>query len=288
MTESPIEAIQDAQGTDSVVTEDAIAWLSHYGYLAGAIASAAINPVLAVFSFASALMEMQHAAGIPETGQLDKATLEKMAQPRCGVIDALRMVEFARWRKNNLTYRIERYVPGMSTSDQDDLQEEGWKAWMDLADVKVTRVTGTKADITITALEGRQNGMDGPSGTLAWCYLPTGSDSPLTLAFDLAESWVRSLSQGQRGIIYGNVDKHEKGHAFGLDHSRVSSALMAPYYSPAISKPQNNDDVSRIVALYGAATGTPTPPTTPTPTGDTVAVKIGGKIYRGNLTPSAT
>ena len=288
MTESPIEAIQDAQGTDSVVTEDAIAYLAHYGYIASGIASAAISPVLAVFNFAAAVMEMQAVAGLPQTGQLDDATRAKMAEPRCGVLDVMRMVEFARWRKNNLTYRIEKYVPGMSTSDQDDLQEEGWKKWMDIADVKVTRVTGTKADITVTALEGRQNGMDGPGGTLAWCYLPTGSDSPLTLAFDLSEAYVRSLTQGQRGILYGNVDTHEKGHGLGLDHSRVSSALMAPYYSPGTSKPQANDDIPRIVALYGAATGTP--PTTPTPTDDQIEVagRYRGQLFRGKLTPSAT
>jgi hypothetical protein len=290
MTETPLTAIQDAHGVDTVEAEDAVAWLSHFGYLAGSILSGAFAPFLALTSLAVAIMEMQRVAGLPQTGMLDDATRAKMAEPRCGNLDVQRMVEFARWRKNRLTYKIETYLSGMSTSDQDDLQEEGWKAWHEHADVLVRRVMSGPADITVTAAQGRANGFDGPGGTLAYCFLPDGRDSPIKLVFDMAEAYVRSLSQGQRGILYGNVDKHEKGHAFGLDHSGVSSALMAPYYSPGISKPQGNDDVARIQALYGPATSAPAPTPTPVPgpNQDRVAVTIGGKIYRGSLTQSAS
>jgi len=54
----------------------------------------------------------------------------------------------------------------------------------------------------------------------------------------------------------------------GLDHSRLSSALMAPYYNAFIAKPQTVDDIPRIVALMGPKTvpAPPPPPGQPPPT----------------------
>lgn len=284
MTESPIEAIQDAQGADSVTTEDAIAYLTHYGYIAGAIATAAINPVLAVFSFASALMEMQSMAGLPATGQLDDATRELMGRPRCGVLDVMRMVEFARWRKNRLTYQVQGYVQGLSQADQVDLIQQACQSWSAYADIQMSPITTGTPDIVIATGRGRAQGFDGGSGTLAWAHLPSGDERQLLMRFDMDESWTKDGA----GVRFLNVAAHEIGHLLGLDHSRVPSALEAPYYSPGVSKPQANDDIPRIVALYGAATGTPTP--TPTPADDQIEVagRYRGQLFRGKLTPSAT
>ena len=110
---------------------------------------------------------------------------------------------------------------------------------------------------------GRRDQFDGPGGTLAWAQLPPGNsfNGQLLCRFDEAETWV--LNRNQRGVLLVNVACHEIGHLLGLRHSNVQTALMAPFYSPGVTKPQLKDDVTRIQRLYGRPTGNPNPPEDP-------------------------
>jgi hypothetical protein len=240
----------------------AAAWLQHYGYVRHNLLAAA--SLVALESFEDSLRKAQALMGLPQTGRLDEATLEMMRRPRCGFPDVLPLAALeARWRKNRLNYFVEGYVNGISKADQEDLLRMAWKSWEDVADLRLYPVVSkSAADIVISTGQGRGQNFDGPSGTLAWAELPPGDDRPLLMRFDLGEPWVKD---GQ-GIRYLNVACHEFGHLLGLDHSRNPQALMAPYYSPAVSKPLQ-DDVGRIQALYGRPATVPVPPPIPTPPG---------------------
>ncbi len=267
-------AVQEANpAADLPVIQDAVAYLSHYGYLAGAVMSAAVSPMLAVVSIAAAVMEFQRTAGLSETGTLDADTLAMMSRPRCGCLDVQRMgVELARWRKNRLTYFVQDHVASIPVADQMDIIRTAFGQWSAVADIQATLANHADgADIIISVGRGQAQGMDGPSGTLAWAYLPTGNDQQLLMRFDIDETWIASTQE--RGILMMNVACHEFGHLLGLEHSKVSSALMAPFYAPAISKPQNNDDISRIQALYGPAVGGP-PPVTPPATSMLIQLQV--------------
>lgn len=262
------QSILDAFGLSENDTSKVQAYLQHYGYLKGNFLTVANSAEQSITSFADALKKLQAVAGLEPTGQVDEATKALMGRPRCGCLDVQRLnAAEARWRKKSLTYKVEAYVNGLSQADQDAILELAWKQWMDVADIKITRVvSASPADITISVGRGASSNFDGPSGTLAWAYLPSGNDSPLLMRFDLDEKWVKDNPNA--GILMLNVAAHEFGHLLGLDHSQVSTALMAPYYSPQISKPQTRDDVQRIQSLYGVATTTPSPPVSPptTPT----------------------
>ncbi|MGV3635352.1 MAG: matrixin family metalloprotease [Pseudorhodoplanes sp.] len=52
------------------------------------------------------------------------------------------------------------------------------------------------------------------------------------------------------------VATHEIGHAIGIGHSSISNALMAPYYNPSITTPQQ-DDIAAARAIYGTSGSTP-------------------------------
>lgn len=228
-------------------------------------------------SVPDAIRSFQSAFDIAPTGALNRDTLRDMTLPRCGLPDNMVLTEEARWRQNNLTYYVDAYAGGISNADQDDLMKVAWDNWARVANLSFTRVNNkNQANIVVSAGRGRQSGFDGPYGTLAWANLPQGDGRQLLLVMDLDETWVKSLSQGQRGILFLNVFAHEGGHTLGLDHTNVRGALMYPTYSPSVPKPQQNDDVARIVNLYGPPSSPPPPP------------EEGGKEYvirvRGTLT----
>lgn len=209
--------------------------------------------------------------GLTTNGKLDGKTRAAMRYPRCGCPDFMMISnnrQAVKWGKKNLTYYIEKYVGGISRPDQDDLLDLAFEQWEEHADLNIVRTNSkNQANLILSTGQGRRDNFDGPSGTLAWAYLPPNNNyqGQLLMRFDLDETWI--VNARDRGILFLNVACHEFGHMLGLDHSRVQRALMAPYYSAGISKPQFNDDVTRIQRLYGkATTPTPTPPPPPGPT----------------------
>lgn len=227
--------------------------------------------------------EFQVMVGVTPDGNLDTQVIKALkTMPRCGCRDYSMISPEAfgsapRWGLKEVTYWVEKYVTGLSTGDQDDLMQMAFNAWTNVADIRFKRVSSqSNANIIISTGRGQRDNFDGPSGTLAWAYLPpqVNFQGQLLMRFDLDETWIKRASD--RGILYLNVATHEFGHLCGLEHSKISSALMAPYYNVAITKPQSNDDVPRIQALYGAATAPPPPP--PPPTNPPPTPPTGGKI----------
>lgn len=265
----------------------AVAYLNEFGYFKSALdllKDIELEDVLA------AIRLFQNWFGLPRSGLLTSQTVKAMESPRCGHPDIvrshhtqeLRVRDFAEarlpaWRKRDLKYYVESYVPGIDKTQQDDIFQAAFDSWSQHGQINVTRTrTGKEADILIGTGEGQRSNFDGPGGTLAWAYLPDGSDSQLTMRFDLGETWI--TNPRGRGILLLNVASHEFGHIFGLDHSKVQQALMAPYYAAAISAPQSNDDIPRFVARYGSRT-TP-PPAAPVAPTD-VTVTLSGPLAAG-------
>jgi hypothetical protein len=75
--------------------------------------------------------------------------------------------------------------------------------------------------------------------------------------FDSYRGSLRSSYDIQR------VALHELGHALGLAHSSVATAIMNPYISSYYTL--SADDIAGAQALYGAPSASPTPTPTPTP-----------------------
>lgn len=242
-------------------------YLQHYGYLSAGVS----DPVFV----GEAVRRFRQRFGLHEGDSLDGQVERAMSWPRCGVSDHLALnAEEARWRKTKLTYFVQSYVSGLSKADQDDLLRLAWQDWMAVAGITITPTTSVStADIVISTGRGRGSNFDGPSGTLAWAYLPNGQDQQLLMRFDLDETWVRDSSQ--RGILFKAVACHEFGHLLGLDHSRQQSALMAPYYAPGVTSPQAVDDVTRIQSLYGPPVTTPD---NPTPARPEIIIRFDDKI----------
>lgn len=232
------------------MTDDqAINYLRFFGWLGAADEPDAI---------ADAAVAWQASVGLKPDGELGPKSKSIMRLPRCGCSDVLHNRTSAmRWNKRELTWQIVGYVGDtLSATEQEELTNQMWAAWTKHIDLDIRQARKSeKADIVIGAARGRRANFDGPSGTLAWAELPPGNDQQLHMMFDLDEYWI--TAGVAQGILYLNVGTHEGGHILGLEHSRKQSALMAPYYSAAVAEPQMNDDVPRIVSLYGDRQGPP-------------------------------
>lgn len=242
----------------------AMQYLYWYGYLT--------SERLTVEGIQSALTRFQTWFGMSnhdELGRLGAQTCKAVDYPRCGCPDEIdasngRHVEYLklqaftasarkRWNKTGLKYFVRHLIEPSLLAPQTQLGiiQQAWQQWTEVADLQIEQVTDeTAADLIIDTGRGQSADFDGPAGTLAWAYMPDGSDHQLLMRFDLDELW--TADPKDNGVCMLNVACHEFGHMLGLDHSRSAKALMAPFYNESVSKPQDNDDIPRVQALYGA------------------------------------
>jgi hypothetical protein len=237
-------------------------YLTFFGYL-----SVELLSNLSVKDIENAVKVFQKAFGISADGVLDTKTRRAMEMPRCGCPDILdrhnkKHTQFLRaqevsaerrdrWNKTGLTYHIRDYVTSrLPRKTQAKIIAGAFKAWDDVCGLNIMSIKeATKADIIVSTGQGPAHNFDGAGGTLAWAFLPTGTDKQLTMRFDLDETWIDSTHE--RGVLMSHVACHEFGHLLGLNHSKKAGALMAPYYNPYVGTPQMADDIERIQKLYG-------------------------------------
>uniref|UniRef100_A0A3B4A0V6 Peptidase metallopeptidase domain-containing protein n=1 Tax=Periophthalmus magnuspinnatus TaxID=409849 RepID=A0A3B4A0V6_9GOBI len=205
-------------------------------------------------SFEDSLRKMQEFFGITVTGQLDSTTLDIMTRPRCGVSDVARYGYFdgqPKWDKKEITYRVTDYTADMSQEEVDRALVKALKLYSDVTPLQFRQIRSGTADIMVM-FKAKSHGdffpFDGPNGTLAHAFSP-GEGHGGDTHFDADESWTLTSS----GANLFLVAAHEFGHALGLAHSQVQSALMFPTYqyvnTEGFTLPE--DDRQGIQLLYG-------------------------------------
>lgn len=252
-------------GLDSIeAIYDTIKYLYRYGY---------INfDNIDIESVKRAVKIFQEVAELVIDGVIGPKTWMATKWPRCGCPDhklvaleeQLEKLE-GKWGRKSLVFYIDKRDSDLPASTWDSIIAQAFDQWAKVANLRFDVTTSrAKANFIMSVGRGRIDGFDGSGGTLAWAQLPPTNayEGQLLCKFDQGETWVKDLSS--RGILLLNVACHEIGHLLGLDHSRDSNDLMAPFYKPGISKPQVGD-INRIQRLYGKPTDSPTPIPTPQP-----------------------
>lgn len=263
ITQKLVKQVSENNDLEKPDSEFALRYLEYY-YVQNK------TTALAATDISTLVKQFQRTFGLKVNGKLDNQTIRAMHWPRCGCPDYKMMkseAQASKWGPKQLTYYVEKYVNGVSKADQDDILDLAFQQWEDHCELNISRVTSNnKANMILSTGSGRADNFDGPGGTLAWAYLPPNNNynGQLLMRFDLGETWI--TNPRDRGILLLNVACHEFGHLLGLDHSKVQRALMAPYYSAGITKPQDSDDIPRIQSLYGIRTSpVPGGPTQPPP-----------------------
>lgn len=270
-------------GTSVERAERLIQYLKFFGYIAK-------DGEITIDELKEAVVRLQADAGILVDGEAGPKTIAVLDWPRCGMPETMENASnSSKWGIKNISYFIEARDADMPAAQWDDLIKQSFEQWENVCNLTFTQVSSaSKANIVIGIGTGSRDNFDGPSGTLAWAYLPPSSNfkGQVKMKFDTGETWINQ--SGSRGIRLKNVATHEIGHTLGLGHSKVSSALMAPFYAFNIVGPQQNDDIPRAQNLYGKPVVVtppveppvePEPPVTPpsVPTTDTI-IRIKGKV----------
>ncbi|XP_044517322.1 matrix metalloproteinase-9 [Gracilinanus agilis] len=161
-------------------------------------------------SLKHALKKLQRQLALPQTGELDSATIEAMRAPRCGVPDAAPFQTFEgelKWKHQNITYRIQNYSPDLPPEVTDDAFERAFALWSRVTPLTFTRVSSGEADILIqfgTREHGDGYPFDGKDGLLAHAF-PPGPGIQGDAHFDDDEFWTLG-----KGVViktrFGNAD----------------------------------------------------------------------------------
>lgn len=206
----------------------------------------------------------------PVTGRLsvdDAAAL--LSRPRCGVPDVppgAESQESGRWKWTDLTYFVDpNFRSNLPVATWQSVLERAWRQWAEVSPIRGIASSGVQAaDCTHASGSGSTAGFDGPGGVLAWAELPPSRAfaGRLLNRYDSGETWTAGTDAGAIRAL--NVACHEIGHLLGLGHSNDPSALMAPFYDPAVPAPVA-DDIRRIRARYPVAVPRDVGPVPPPP-----------------------
>ena len=210
-----------------------------------------------------AIERFQEFAHLPVTGEVDKATADKMNMPRCANLDGPALEEFTtsgrKWATNNLRYAFQNFTPDVTNSDVILAVEQAFSLWAAYTPLRFSRVAlsaGPEIVIRFVAGDhGDGSPFDGPGAVLAHAFHPSVPPTPVTeimgdAHFDETETWTVNVPTGAGKIDLVTVAAHEFGHSLGLGHSSVSGALMAPFYGGPFRK-VSSDDIAGIQSLYG-------------------------------------
>ncbi|XP_069003184.1 collagenase 3-like [Embiotoca jacksoni] len=220
-------------------------------------------------SFEVTLRKMQEFFGLEVTGQLDSNTLEVMSRPRCGFTDVTRYSHFdgqPKWDKTVVTYRITDYTPDLSESDVNANIAKALKLYSDVIPLDFKQIDSGTADIMIM-FKAREHGdfapFDGENGVLAHAFSP-GEGHGGDTHFDEDENW--TLTSAGANLFL--VAAHEFGHALGLSHSQVQTALMYPTYKYVNTEGYKlpDDDREGVQVIYGVRATSDQPDPNPQPT----------------------
>ncbi|UCC57868.1 MAG: matrixin family metalloprotease [Candidatus Bathyarchaeum sp.] len=201
-----------------------------------------------------ALKRFQEFNRLRPTGVLDKATINLMLKPRCGLPDFVvpegQIVDYVysgkKWTKLDLTYTFQNYTPDLTQSEVQSAIGSGLFQWSLAAPLNFSEAS-SGGDLKFSWGSGDHGcgyPFDGPSGVLAHAFYPEDG----RVHFDEDELWTNDSPPS--GIDLASVAIHELGHALGLAHSNDTNAVMYAYYS-GIRRTLTKDDIEGIQYIYG-------------------------------------
>jgi len=224
--------VMNAYGQDINVDEH----LEKFGYL-DSIGKRSGNPYQRQLARTRALVDFQDYAHLPQTGELDEATKEKMAAPRCGMSDVSKSKNrasfYSKWDKDVITWKYIKPTNQLDSGKVRRAIKEAFNVWAKVIPLNFTEVSANQESDMQFGFGSRDHGdsyhFDGRGMVLAHAFFPKDG----RLHFDDEEMWTyEDASQIKDGSYTDllSVTIHEMGHALGLPHLKEQDAIMFAYY----------------------------------------------------------
>jgi len=159
-----------------------------------------------------------------------------------------------RWPKTCLSYYIANRGTGeLSPAEWDAAIHRAFESWARVSPLRFSHTDDRlEADLLLDVARTNLYSLEIPPGLFGWAMMPRGDnfDGQLTAMFVTDAFRAVGETHREKSVLLQSVMAHEIGHLLGLEHSSPVTALMQPYYRPALVKPHKVDDIPRILELY--------------------------------------
>lgn len=203
-----------------------------------------------------AVRHLQILGGIPTTGRIDQATRALMAGQRCDVPDGIPSRDpsdkFSYWGDgkfpgSSVTWKVMSTDSSVSINDTRAAMSAALNTWAAQSALTFSETTGS-ANIGIMGVA--------LNTTAIATTTPVGPDhGGMLIRLDTADDFSVAPSTPSSVFDLQSILLHELGHALGLGHSGLPTAVMNPYADPGIQKRVlTQDDNVGISTLYDTTT----------------------------------
>jgi len=193
---------------------------------------------------------------LPQTGEVRGETLKLLRTPRCGVPDVpghtigSRFATVCPWHYRKLRYHIIDILPQIGPAAHKQGFVDSLQKWAKIAGLEISEGP-VGSEIQSFNYDG-----DGSGGVYAYTNFPCSGATSGDAHFDDRDTWSVANPTPSNRVDFISVALHELGHALGLGHSEVRSAVMWPYFAfGEMRRDPTPDDIQGLLSLYPAAAG---------------------------------